>query len=58
MTLSTQQKLQTDVLKTFSAVFFIFDIFVLYLHTRCKKCNVKFDKLIKTIGHRACLFKK
>ena len=51
-------------LKTFSffVVFFDFFIFIfdffLYIYIRCRKFNAEFNKLIKTIGHRARFFEK
>jgi len=44
-------------LNTFSAVFlFSRDLFYIYMYISCRKFNVEFIKLIKTLGHRALLF--
>ena len=40
----------------FASCFFSIDFFYMYIHNR--KFNAEFNKLIKTVGHRACFFKK
>jgi len=44
-------------LKTFSAVFCIFDRFF-YIYIFYRKFNAEHNKLMKTVGHRARLFEK
>ena len=46
------------MLKTFS-VFFLFSIDFFYIYIiYCRKFSAEFNKLIKTVGHSACFFRK
>jgi len=44
-------------LKTFS-FFVFFRYFFIYIYIHCRIFNAEFNKLIKTIGHRARFFEK
>ena len=37
---------------------FLFSIDFFYIYGYCRKFNTEFNKLIKTVGHRACFFGK